>query len=368
MRLMPDFPEMLWLAAGDLNGDGRMDLAAVERRTRRAREMDKTVYHIDHILNLYDNPGGEFIHQPAISLDLPVAPSGLLIGDYDRDGKSDVAVGLRPRRELLIYPGAAGLTNAQVLHYGNDSGGASLAAGRISPGGADFMTGAAWRKWHDGARLDAGYFSGPEENDNLISTLADLNWDGWDDVIFTTRNHCVRIYYGPIMRMGILGVNDAFGVVTLKPPLHTNAPQPVLRQVITADVNGDGQLDLLAGAPGRTLVWLQNNPIGFTENAEPALVMEGLVALLAVDLSRQGHLDVVFRSEDARELTVWRQDQDAPLTSGGAASGAKYAMPRAINAVAAGDFNGDGAPELLAGLAGGGLAVMDLRRKAAPGE
>ena len=183
VEVIEGVPNPTLLAVGDLNGDGKLDLAVVEHTIPKAGSPEKGRV----CLHLLYEKSDRFSMPPDKTIELPTAPSGLLIGDFDGDGTNDLAVGLRSKRTMAIYPGSGRFENAHRLAYNNDSGGASLSAGRINPSGlADFMTGAAWRKWMGGDRFAAGYFCGPERNDNYRSTLADLDWDGRDDVLFTT--------------------------------------------------------------------------------------------------------------------------------------------------------------------------------------
>jgi len=307
---------------------------------------------------------------PDRSIDLLSSPSGLVVGDFDRDGKNDIAVGIRSRRNMALYLGAEDFAKPRYCEYNNDSGARSLCAGHInSRGHIDLMSGAAWRKWMGGDKFGTGYFCGVKRNDNFISTLADLNWDGLDDVIFTVwargspkgETNLIRIYYGPFFRMGLVGPDAACEVVTLSSPF-TESNRPTLGRILVGDLNGDSQPDLIVPAGRQTLVYFQNSPIGFTEGAGPSLVLEDATVLLAEDLDGDGLCDLVFRRGDGKALLVWRQAKDRPFWVDWSSSAHAVALPQSIQSLAAGDVDGDGAKELFAGQVRGGVCLISVGR------
>jgi hypothetical protein len=252
-----------------------------------------------------------------------------------------------------------------------DTGAGGLSIGRVNTTGlADFLTGAAWRQWQGNDRFGEAYFAGPERNDNWRSTLADMDRNGTDDVIFTTyssgkldvpSNNRIRIYFGPFLKMQILQPADAAQVVTLNSPFM-DSDKPLLGQVMVGDLDDDSQLDLVVPAAGQTLVYLQNSPTGFSENANPTFVIKDATPLLVTDLNGDNLCDVAFLPANESSIALWYQQKDKPLTADSLAACPRIAIPRMTGVVASGDLDGDGRPEIIAAKAGGGLAIISLPR------
>ncbi len=352
------------IAVGDLNGDGRADLALVEAPTTNT-----PVFRL-HLLFQKD---GKF----AMPVDQTIVlgattPSGLVIRDFDGDGRNDIAVGLRVERTLSLFLGSERFEKEHRSRYGNDTGAGGLSTGRVNNTGlADFLTGAAWRQWQGGDRFGEAFFAGPERNDNWRSTLADMDRDGIDDVVFTTywagkldvpANNRIRIYHGPFLRMQILQPADAAQVVTLNSPF-TDSDKPLLGQVMVGDLNDDSQLDLVVPAAGKTLVYFQNSPTGFSENANPTVVLKEVTPLLVTDLNGDKLCDIAFLSTNGAGIAFWFQRPNKPLTPDSLAESSRIAVPKMTGVAASGDLNGDGRHEIIAAKTGGGLAIITLPRR-----
>ena len=362
-----DAPSAMFIAVGDLNGDGRADMALVEAPP--ANPPKSTPAFRLHLLYQKD---GKFAMPADKTIVLGATmPSGLAIGDFDGDGRNDLAVGLRVERSLSLFLGSERFEKEHRSRYGNDSGGSSLSLGRVNKTGlADFLTGAAWRQWQGGDRFGEAYFAGPERNDNGRSTLADMDRNGTDDVIFTTywsgkldmpANNRIRIYYGPFLKMQILQPADAAQVVTLNSPFM-NSDKPLLGQVLVGDLNDDSQLDLVAPGARQTLVYLQNSPTGFIENANPTVILKDAMPLLVTDLNGDKLCDVAFHPANETSIALWYQHKDKPLTADSLAACPRVAIPRMTGVVASGDLDGDGRQEIIAAQTRGGLAIITLPR------
>jgi hypothetical protein len=364
---IPDAPPAMFIAVGDLNGDGRADIALVEALpTKPPTSTPAFRLHL-----LYQRDGKFAMPADKIIALGATAPSGLAISDFDGDGRNDLAVGLRVERSLSLFLGSERFEKEHRSRYGNDSGGGSLALGRVNKTGlADFLTGAAWRQWQGDDRFGEAYFAGPERNDNWRSTLADMDRNGTDDVIFTTyssgkldvpSNNRVRIYFGPFLKMQILQPADAAQVVTLNSP-YMASDKPLLGQVMTGDLNDDSQLDLVVPAAGQTLVYFQNSPTGFTENANPTFVIKDATPLLVTDLNGDKLCDVAFRPANESSIALWYQQKDKHLTADSLAACPHIAIPKMTGVVAYGDLDGDGRPKIIVAQTAGGLAILSLPR------
>jgi hypothetical protein len=358
----------MFIAVGDLNGDSRADIALVEAPpTKPPASTPAFRLHL-----LYQKDGKFGLPADKTIVLGTTMPSGLATGDFDGDGRNDLAVGLRVERSLSLFLGSERFEKEHRSRYGNDTGAGGLSTGRANRTGlADFLTGAAWRQWQGDDRFGEAYFAGPERNDNWRSTLADMDRNGTDDVIFTTyssgkldmlSNNRIRIYFGPFLKMQILQPADAAQVVTLNSPFM-DSDKPLLGQVLAGDLNDDSQLDLVGPAAGQTLVYLQNSPTGFTENANPTVILKDAMPLLVTDLNGDKLCDVAFHPTNESSIALWYQQKDKPLSANSLAACPRIAIPRMTGVVASGDLDGDGHPEIIAGQTGGGLAILSLPRR-----
>jgi hypothetical protein len=138
-------------------------------------------------------------------------------------------------------------------------------------------------------------------------------------------------------------------------PLHTN-----LQAIAAGDVNGDGQVDLVASADGGGGVVFLNqgggvfaDPEGYQVESKPAV--SGAVAL--ADLDGDGHLDLALASwmptQGAGDVSVLRNNGDgtfAPSVEFGSDHATSYK-----SVLVAADLTGDKKPDLVVG--GGGVLL-----------
>jgi len=282
----------LWIEAGDLNGDSKPDLV-VSSWVKLGES-----YDIDQskICIFYQNKG-EYPSQPDKTLSF--APNGLpracAVGDFDNDGKGDLAVS-SAGQFLCLFLGKEGLSVNHKFYDINDYISTQRPSfGKMSKDGImDFLVGPVWRKWMGGDKIQHGYFYGAKVNDANPGLLADLNKDGALDAVFRrTNENVITIYYGPFSNM-LVKTADLSEYVELSAPLRVG-------DIAVGDLNGDGRPDIIASSawnndPGQRQIFIyyQNVPIGFAANAEPSAVIEGITGGIAVaDFNKDGLTDFV---------------------------------------------------------------------------
>ena len=317
----------LYVATGDFNGDGITDLAIANAST---------------VSVALGNGDGTFRSPVGITV-ATTNPSGLVAGDFNGDGIPDLAVGGTVVSILLgkgdgtfqngaapAISGASGILSADFNFDGiTDLALASGAAVVVALGNGD------------GTFQQKATYTLP--GNILTMALGDFNSDAKADLAVFT--------FSPSSLYLLLGNGDG----TLQSPVTTStASEPEADYVATADFNGDGRLDIVTagGGPsvGGAAVYLGNGDGTF----QPAVVVSNGPAgtsyggVAAADLNGDGNPDVIYfsttgttRSFNSNVLTLINNgDGTFQQTSVSAP------VPAGILTLIAGNFNGDGVPDV----------------------
>jgi hypothetical protein len=273
-----------WSAAvADLNLDGRLDLAVVNTDS-------------NNVTILLSNGGGGFTEPAGSPVGVPLSPcpSSVAAGDFNLDGKPDLAV-------------VSNCFNNVTILLGNGSGGFTEAAGSPVTAGASAESVA----------------------------VGDFNLDGKPDLVVTNfGSNNVTILLGN----GSGGFTQAAGS-----PVSTGI-SPGL--VAVGDFNLDGKSDLAVvnRTSDNVTILLGNGSGGFTQAAGSPIGVGSAPHSLAIgDFNLDGKPDLAVANANSDSVTILLGNGSGGFTQAAASTVGAGTTPLSV---AVADFNLDGLPDL----------------------
>jgi alpha-tubulin suppressor-like RCC1 family protein len=316
------------VAMGDLNGDGKPDLAVANRTD-------------DNVSILLGTGTGAF--GAATNFAVGTQPASVAIGDLNGDGKPDLAVANRGSDNVSILlgtgTGAFGSAASFAVEFASPS---SVAIGDLNGDGKpDLAVAKTGFGSDDNVSIllsdGTGAFGSATNFDVGRSpysvAIGDLNGDGKPDVaVANLGNDNVSILLGD--GTGAFGVATNFGVGGL--PFS----------VAIGDLNGDGKPDLAVANLGTDNVSiLLGDGTGAFSSATNFAVgsgpVSGPVSVAIGDLNGDGKPDLAVANANSNDVSIL-------LNTGDGAFGpaTNFAVGSSPTSVAIGDLNGDGKPDL----------------------
>ena len=307
------------VASGDFNGDGKFDLAVAEG--------------FDNVISVYlAKPDGTF----AAKVDYATgnSPLSVVVGDFNNDGKSDLAIANYNDGTVSILLGNGNGTFQAQTTYTVGKYPLSLVAGDFNRDGRPDLAVAL------SGTNQVAILAGKSGGGFTLSTVAvgnspygvaagDFNNDGKLDL--ATANY----------KDGTISVLLGNGNGTFQSAV-TYAGGAKVDCIAAADFNGDGRLDLAVGHDSLgTVSFLFGNGNGtFQPKVDyPVGSTQGFV--LAVDLNGDGLTDLVAAG-GANSVSVLLSNGDGTFLSR-----AEYSVGYVPVGAAAADFNGDGRMDLV---------------------
>jgi len=273
---------------GDVNGDGIQDVISAS-----AGE-DSVLWH--------ENVGGQWLRR-SIATDALDA-SFVAGGDVDGDGDLDIIVGSAGGSPLAWYENEFGNGSSwseHALPTVRPRASAILVADMDADGDADVL--AAFSEdnliaWHenlqgDGLTWGAALISATAQEVESLA-VTDMDHDGDLDVVSASPGADRLVWHENLDGSGVAWVENIVA-----------DDVPMVRSVSVVDLDGDGDPDLLAAAPGGDgILWHQNLGDGFawtqhgTGEGAP-----GVQSVMSADLDGDGRLDLVAVSPGDGTLT-----------------------------------------------------------------
>src|SRR5205809_3912881 len=313
------------VAAGDLNGDGRLDLVVANSLA-------------NSVSVLLGNGDGTFQTARNFDAGLGSGPIWVLIVDVNGDGRPDILLANQSRNSVGVLLGNGDGTFQPVMNF--DTGGnfaESIAVGDFNGDGkldvavAHFMT--------NNVTVLLGNGDGTFQRAYVVATFAadmflipvavgDVNGDGKLDLVTASVSN--------VMGAVMLGNGDG----TFQPPRIT----PFIgdpESIVIRDFNGDGKMDLAFAnddAPDAKVTVMLGNGDGSFQPAQRFSVGAAVrESLAAGDFNGDGKLDLVVANAGTNDVSVLLGNGDGTFRPA-----LTFPAGNRLEFIVVGDFNGDG--------------------------
>ena len=342
------------IAIGDVNGDGKPDVV-------------ETNENFGAIIFL-NQGGGVFAESGAINGVPMGSTDNLVLADINNDKKLDIILVDGGGNVFTFYGKGTGVFTtgpAYPLQTQLFGGNYSVAVGDFNSDGTpdlletdgEATSTVSFGRGDGSFQTNQLYAYGTLVANNIVT--ADFNGDGFPDIAQSLSggaNGKIGINLGS--SHGVLGATSQVTAST--------CANNVVEWVATGDVNGDGKADIVATMQGASFAGCQNNTVAVligqgTGKFKPAVyyptnsaAQEGEVYL--VDVNGDGKLDIVTENADGT-ISVLLNKGNGTYKAGTLVTGLSAIYPHSVYLTFA-DFNGDGKMDI--GAEGGQTEVYVL--------
>ncbi len=329
------------MVTADFNGDGLVDLAEANQDS-------------NSVVVLLGNAAGGFTPAPGSPLGVGVSPVSLAVGDFNGDGKLDLAVvGFPPPG---TYPPADGFAASLTIWLGMGNG--SFVPSSATP--AEVF--AAFLPYFS---ISPGDFDGDGKLDIAVTTdiwtavLVGDGAGGFTPVVLTDAPQYPAAvvqagnFNGPgladfalVTDSGVsVWSSNGNGGYTQGPSFPPGGGGPFF--AAAGDFNGDGFLDLVVYPQyGASFSVLLGNGHGGFSSAITGSTGSPITALSVADFNRDGYADIAVAFTNSNTATVLLGGP-GPGSSLTPISGGPFTTGSQPMAIVAGDFNGDHKPDIV---------------------
>ena len=277
------------------------------------------------------------------------APYEIAIGDFNGDGKQDVATANNGSNNVSILLGNGAGNFSAAASFGAGTGPASVTVGDFNGDGRQDLAVANYNSGNAGFVSillgdGAGNFSAPTNFGTgagpFSVAVGDFNNDGKQDLAVAQNGSSISVLLGD--GAGNFSAASSFGAGT----------DP--RSVAVGDFNGDGNQDLaVANVNSSNVSILLGNGAGSFSAATNYLTGDGPLSVAVGDFNGDGKQDLTVANSLSNHVSILLGDG-----LGGFGVATNFAAGTQPSRLAVGDFNGDGKQDLAVNNLGSNLSIL----------
>jgi hypothetical protein len=232
------------------------------------------------------------------------SPISLKIGDFDNDKKNDIAA--NEYKTLHLFLGKD-LLQKNIFNYDVNNTSTPVYPVKISnTGNCDFISSGVYRKWLKNGKWVNGYIFPPEkQSSNRLCIPADLNSDGQMDIVALPKaGNDIRLYYGPFCTMRIKPKEvSKFYILNFENPKY----------IAVGQLNSDCNPDIAVTNFEKTGIFYQAQPIDFSEE-NPSVIIDSGGPPVITDFNNDKKNDLAVLDAQKRKIFIFLQKANGSFT------------------------------------------------------